>query len=189
MALKLTSFKGIVHPKMKTLILFQTCIIYMFFLIVVVWVNYPFKEPCCLIKKRPELCKMHQLIITLLIFFWGFVYVFIIQRSVMATVLFSAAEGARISGESLSLAVKQREKPSHVSGGGGRERDRLFHLLATRHVIGLMVHSREVNSFRLSGKMPSAISAAITPVLSVKCTSRNHSNMLVWCLRNITYYY
>jgi len=47
--------------------------------------------------------------------------------------LFFTVEGARISGESLSLAVQQKEKPSHVSGGGVGERD--------RHVIGLMVHS------------------------------------------------
>ncbi len=157
----------------------------MFFLIVVVWVNYPFKDPRCLIKKRPELCKMHQLIITILIFFWGFVYVCSLFRGLFCFPLQRGPE----SQERVSERVKQREKPSHVSGGGGRERDRLFHLLSTRHVIGLMVHSREVNSLRLSGKMPSAISAAITPVFSVKCTSRNHSNMLVWCLRNITYYY
>lgn len=72
------------------------------------------------------------------------VFVFIIQRFEMATVLFSTAEGARISGESLSLAVQQKEKPSHVSGGGGGERDSLFYLLAKRHVIGLMVHSRDI---------------------------------------------
>jgi len=74
--------------------------------------------------------------------------------SEMATVLFSTAEGTRISGESLSLAVQQREKPSHVYGGGRGERDYLFHLLATKHGIGLMVHSCHINSLRLSGEMP-----------------------------------
>lgn len=66
---------------------------------------------------------------------------FVISRSEMASVLFSTAEGARISGESLSLAVQQKEKPSHVSGGGGGERVSFFYFLAKRHVIGLMVQS------------------------------------------------
>ncbi len=157
----------------------------MFFLIVVVWVNYPFKDPHCLIKKRPELCKMHQLIITILIFFWGFVYVCSLFRGLFCFPLQRGPE----SQERVSQWSREKSLVMCLEGAEERERDRLFHLLATRHAIGLMVHSREVNSLRLSGKMPSAISAAITPVFSVKCTSRNHSNMLVWCLRNITYYY
>lgn len=44
----------------------------------------------------------------------------------MATVLFSTAEGARISRECFSLAVQQKEKPSHVSGGGGGERETVY---------------------------------------------------------------
>jgi len=36
--------------------------------------------------------------------------------------------------------------------------------------------------------MTDEFSSAITPVFSVTCSFRNHSNMLIWCSVNISYW-